>query len=244
MVGYLVIIGKWVCVMGSTSFVYFFINYQDKTIQGADTSSLDFPSAPPIIVAVTTYFLAHTLTCMMDIIPDVLLICFVADEEMFSGRQRYGDVELKELMDAYGKEAENKNEVGIRARAPVYDIFEEEEFKKNEDDLEIAENVDQSDGGDDKKKPGGGAGAGGDDDDSDSGIEIEKGSDEEDNNNQQKDFKTVNIENIINGGGTNRGDDDEVSVNSDILKGKKTLLINQTAKRDDDDDDESDESES
>lgn len=68
------------------------------------------------------------MICILDIVPDALLICFVADEEMFSGRQRFADTDLKELMDAYGKEAENRNEVGIRARAPVYDIFDGEEF--------------------------------------------------------------------------------------------------------------------
>lgn len=62
-------------------------------------------------------------------ITEALIMAFICDEEMFTGKQRFATPEVKKFMDSIGKEADRKNELEVR----FYKKREEDEFKPAEE---------------------------------------------------------------------------------------------------------------
>ena len=62
----------------------------------------------PVVVAVATYIITHYsckgYTHLMDYAYEMMIYCFVADEEMFQGSQIFADEDMREFFDEYGKQ--------------------------------------------------------------------------------------------------------------------------------------------
>lgn len=67
----------------------------------------------------------------MDITIETLQYCFVCDEEMYAGKQRFVDDEMTQLMNLHGTEAKNNNEYEVHARAKGGDDGVFQDYEEN-----------------------------------------------------------------------------------------------------------------
>ena len=101
--------------------------FPEQSPLGKELTYIQFRFVPAIAIFVVGLFLGQTFTSMFDMVIDTLFFCFICDEEMYTGKQRYAEPELRELMDMYGKEAKRADDdLDIRARP--------KQFKEGEDE--------------------------------------------------------------------------------------------------------------
>lgn len=94
------------------SFVCYFVFVREKMLGkktyllGDDYGEINWSLTPPTVVWFTCFFVCRGYCSMVDIIHEATLYCFVADEEMYQGRQRFCEIPFRNFMDKYGKETE------------------------------------------------------------------------------------------------------------------------------------------
>ena len=68
----------------------------------------------------TGFYLNGEFAGIMDMVGEAILVCFICDEEMFTGQQRFSDRALREFMDEHGEEAvKNAEEFDIKAKQKI-----------------------------------------------------------------------------------------------------------------------------
>jgi len=149
-IGFYLMIGKLFVTFASSAIIYNMIFFSKKSPLGQELTYIQFRFVPAIGLFVVGLFLAQTFTSIFDMVIDTLFFCFICDEEMFSGKQRYAEPELRELMDMYGKEAKRADdELDVRARPKQFNA--EDENSLIDDNIFVTEHPNKDDKKDDKK---------------------------------------------------------------------------------------------
>jgi len=73
---------------------------------GQDLGKLNFPPLIMAIIHVAGLFTIRGFTHVIDYCLEVVVFCFIADEEMYQGDQRYAEDYITKIMNRYGEEAE------------------------------------------------------------------------------------------------------------------------------------------
>jgi hypothetical protein len=86
--------------------VYYFISFYSDTMIKFDFSKLEFPQLAPIACWVFSAFICRGYNNLIDYSYEVMVFCFMADEEMFQGDQRFAKEKVTEYFNLHGKESE------------------------------------------------------------------------------------------------------------------------------------------
>ena len=65
---------------------------------------LELPICVPIIVYICSMYVCRGYTHLMDYSFNLMVMCFVCDEEMFQGTQRFANEKLRRFFDLFGSE--------------------------------------------------------------------------------------------------------------------------------------------
>jgi hypothetical protein len=71
-----------------------------------DFSRLEFPQLAPLICFILSVAICRGYNNLIDYCYEVMVICFMADEEMFQGDQRFADPKLTDYFNKLGTESE------------------------------------------------------------------------------------------------------------------------------------------
>lgn len=91
------IVGKLFISSVVTVFGYYIIVEQI----GEDLYSV---GGPTVVIFLISYFISDMFMDVLDMGIMTVLHCFIADEEMFDGDERYGEKSLKDYVDKHGSE--------------------------------------------------------------------------------------------------------------------------------------------
>ncbi|CAM9409984.1 unnamed protein product [Scytosiphon promiscuus] len=108
---FVVFIMKLVIGLGTAGATYMFL-------QNFMKDELYSPLGPVLFAGVMAYFVASSFAALLGMTTLTILQCFIADEEMFEGEDRYARNDLKEWLDAHGaKEASGRGALSPRSNA-------------------------------------------------------------------------------------------------------------------------------
>lgn len=94
--------------MTTMTIIYAYALTNDKTLWDGILTEMEFRIGPPLFFGFFIYFTIKPIVNLIDCVTETLLICFVADEEMFLGKQRFYEQDMRDWMDKYGYENELK----------------------------------------------------------------------------------------------------------------------------------------
>lgn len=70
----------------------------------------------PILVYICSAYICRGYTNLVDYCLELMVYCFIADEEMFQGTQRFADSKLRAFFDTFGQEVRAGSSPKIRPR--------------------------------------------------------------------------------------------------------------------------------
>lgn len=65
---------------------------------------MDTPITIPILIYIISAYVCRGYTNLVDYCFEIMVYCFIADEEMFQGTQRFADSKLRAFFDTFGQE--------------------------------------------------------------------------------------------------------------------------------------------
>ena len=110
--------------------------YYSKSLISFDYSHLEFPQVAPIVCFVFSAAICRGYNNLIDYSYELMILCFMADEEMFQGDQRFASAKVTEYFNKYGTESEraylkNIESVAMEKRA-AKDKTAKKKGKKNQ----------------------------------------------------------------------------------------------------------------
>ena len=94
--------------MSTMGITYAYALTQEKTLWDGNLNEMEFKIGPPLFLGFFIYFTIKPVVNLIDCVVETTFICFCADEEMFLGRQRFYEQDLRDWMDLHGFENELK----------------------------------------------------------------------------------------------------------------------------------------
>lgn len=92
----------------SSLFLYYFVKYVDIGLlsMNFEFDRLEFPQLAPLMCFVLSIAICKGYNNLIDYCYEVMVICFMADEEMFQGDQRFADPKITDYFNQLGEESE------------------------------------------------------------------------------------------------------------------------------------------
>ena len=115
-----------------------------RKLNADDYNLLEMPILMPILVYVSSMYICRGYTYLMDYSFELNVLCFVADEEMFQGTQRFASKKLREFFDLFGQEAEKFKNIN---RQENIELEEHAEIKRKQRKQKEMEKIDNANAG-------------------------------------------------------------------------------------------------
>lgn len=120
--GYFTIQGKLLVSTLSAAFIYFYMTFAETTILGVDIEVVQVPALVPMLAFLGSMIVSQNFTNLIDLSIQTLVICFIADEEMFTGQQRYAEPLFRKFFDELGQEADRREYQKVAAKKSEYSV--------------------------------------------------------------------------------------------------------------------------